>query len=161
MAAANGDAFGRGMGNDFGVPDKAPAYDATAEYAKGKAALQVGDFRAAERDFDNSLSVDRDNPDTLFMLGTARAGGGDLRGAVRAYEKSLRFNDKSIIVRREYAVALARLGQADKAQAQLAILKARSDACGGTCSEAADLNAAMTAVQAAMPPPGAATSGHS
>ena len=121
------------------------------------AALQDGKFRDAERDFDNALSVDSKNADTLFMFGMAKAGHGDLKGAAHAYERSLKVDDQQIPARREYAVTLAKLGQADKAQAQFAILKTRADACGDACPESADLKAALAAVQAALSPSGGAT----
>jgi tetratricopeptide (TPR) repeat protein len=147
--------MGGGMGMD--MPSAAtPAYDPAIEYRDGLAALQAGKFRDAERSFDNALTVDPRNADTLFMLGMAKAGRGDLKGAAHAYEKSLKIDDNQIPARREYAVALARLGQADKAQAQLAILKARADACADACAEAPDLKAALAAVQAALSPAAAA-----
>jgi tetratricopeptide (TPR) repeat protein len=142
----------------MGMPSQSePAYDPAVEYNHGVDDLKASKFRDAERDFDNSLSVDPKNADTLFMLGIARAGGGDQKGAVRAFEKSLKVDPDQIPARREYAVALAKLGRTADAQAQLALLKTRADACADTCPQAADLKAALSAVQAAMSPAGGAT----
>jgi tetratricopeptide (TPR) repeat protein len=127
----------------------APAYDPAVEYQHGQAAMQAGKYADAEHHFGNALSVDPNNADTAFMLGMARAGHGDEKGAAKAYEKSLKIDDKRIDARR------AKLGQNDKAQAQAAMLKSQSDACADTCPQAADLKAAMAAVQAAMAPGGA------
>ena len=69
-------------------------------------------------------------------------------------EPSLKIDDKQIGARREYGVALAKTGQTDKAQAQLAMLKTQADACGDACPQAADLKAAQAAVQAALSPAG-------
>ena len=150
--ASGGGGGGMSMGGGGGeMPSMAaPAYDPAVEYARGTAALQAGKFRDAERAFGNALAVDARNPDTLFMMGMARAGHGDLKGAARAYEKSLAGGPRQLAARREYAVTLAKLGQADKAQAQLAMIKSRADACGDTCAEAADLKAAVAAVQGAL-----------
>jgi tetratricopeptide (TPR) repeat protein len=137
----------------------APTYDAAAEYQKGLAALKDGKFKDAERDFNNSLSADPRDADTFCMLGMARAGHNDEKGAAKAYEKSLSIDPNQIVARREYAVTLARLGQTDKAQAQLAMLQQRSASCGGSCPEAADLNAAVASVQTAVAPAAPAAAG--
>lgn len=158
-AAVRASGGGGGMA-DFGVDtpsQSTPAYDPAVQYNLGIDDLKAGKYRDAERDFDHSLSVDPNNADTQFMLGVARAGGGDLKGAIHAYEKSLKIDPQQIPARREYAVALAKLGQAAQAQAQLAILQSRSDACAATCPQAADLKAALAAVQAALSPSGGAT----
>jgi tetratricopeptide (TPR) repeat protein len=144
---------GGGSGMGSGMPSQsAPAYDPAQEYQKGLAALQAGKFRDADTAFENALSVDPRNADTLFMLGMAKSGRGDLKGAAHAFEKSLKFDPQKIAARREDAIALAKLGKAADAQSQLAILKARADACSGTCADAATLKAAMAAVQAAISP---------
>ncbi|HEX4742352.1 MAG TPA: tetratricopeptide repeat protein [Caulobacteraceae bacterium] len=155
-AAASG---GGGLGGGALPPSiSAPSYDPAAEYQRGLAALKDGKFKDAERSFGNALSVDPKNPDTLFMLGMARAGRGDEKGAAKAYDKSLSIDPQQVPARREYAVALAKLGQTDKAQAQLAMLQQKAASCAGSCPQAAELTAALTAAQAAMTPPSAASS---
>ena len=67
-----------------------------------------------------------------------------------AFEKAVKYAPKQIVIRTEYAVALAKLGQTDKAQTQMAVLKARADACGATCSDAGDLKAALDRVQSTL-----------
>jgi tetratricopeptide (TPR) repeat protein len=156
-AAASG---GGGMGGGMPMMPSvtAPTYDPAAEYQKGVAALKDGKFKDAERDFGNSLSADPKNADTLFMLGMARSGRGDEKGAVKAYDKSLSIDPQQVPARREYAIALAKLGQTDKAQAQLAMLQQKAASCAGSCPQAAELAAAVTAAQAAMAAPSAASS---
>jgi len=46
------------------------------------------------------------------MLGVTKAGEGDLKDALPAFEKALKIEPMQIAVRREYAVTLAKLGQA-------------------------------------------------
>jgi len=145
-----------GVGNPLGFKESTPpvtgyappGFDPRIEYAKGFTDLNLGRFAEAERDFQNALSVEPRNPKTLFMLGEARVGRGDTRGALEAFEKAVKYDPKQITIRTEYAVALAKLGQADKAQAQFDVLKARADACNATCKDAADLKAALDRVQA-------------
>ncbi|HLZ83414.1 MAG TPA: tetratricopeptide repeat protein [Caulobacteraceae bacterium] len=80
----------------------------------------------------------------------ARSGEGDLKGALPGFEKALKVNAGQIAVHREYAVALARLGQTDKAQAELGMLKRRVDACGGSCAQADEFSGAVARVGAAI-----------
>lgn len=142
---------GGGMGS--GIPSQAaPAYDPAMEYQRGLAALQAGKFRDADTAFANALSVDPRNAETLFMLGMAKSGRGDLKGAIHAYQRSLKLDPQQIAARRENAISLAKLGKSGDAQAELAILKSRADTCGETCADAASLKAAMAAVQAALSP---------
>jgi tetratricopeptide (TPR) repeat protein len=155
-------AVGSGMGGSMGPGAGAspsftePTYDPVVEYRSGVAALQAGKFRDAERNFDHVLDVTPNDASALFMLGMAKAGHGDLKGAERAYEKTIKVDSTRIDAHRELAVTLAKEGQADKAQAELDALKKQSDACGGSCPEADDLKAAIATVEAALAPKTAA-----
>ena len=151
-------ASGGGGGGGGGMPSiEAPQYDPVVEYQNGIAALKGGDFKAAERDFDHVLDVAPKNADALSMMGLAKSGKGDLKGAQRYFERALKADPQQILARRELAVTLAKTGQADKANAELATLKARSDACAGTCPDAGDLKAAIEAVGSALTPTADAT----
>jgi tetratricopeptide (TPR) repeat protein len=139
----------------MGSPSQ-PAYDPASEYQAGMAALQAGKFRDAETHFNNVITVDANDYDTWFGLGLAKAGHGDLKGAQRAYERALKIDGKQIGARRELAITLAKENQADAAKAQLSILQQAAQACGTTCPQSADLNAAIATVQAALSPKTAA-----
>ena len=148
-------ATGNGIGNPLGFKESTapvtggppPRPDPKIEYAKGFTDVNLGRFAEAEREFKNALSVKPHDPKTLFMLGEARIGQGDVPGAAEAFEKALKYDPQQIVIRTEYAVALAKLGRTDQAQSQLAVLKARADACGSNCGEAADLKAALDRVE--------------
>ncbi len=152
-----GAAFAMGSGGSGGGMEapsvSAPSYDPAEEYAKGLDALQAAKYRDAARFFQRAADGAPRDANAWFMLGVAKTGIPDLRGAQRAYEKALKLDDNSVAARRELAVTLAKLGQADKAQAQLAILKTRLAACAGTCPQAAELTAAVATVEAALAPP--------
>lgn len=156
--ASGGGGGGMGMMGGGGMPSsQAPAYDPVEEYRNGVADLQAGKFKDAERDFDHVLEVAPKSADALFMQGLARTGRGDLKGAARDYEKSLRVDPGQIRAMRELAITDAKLGQADKAQVQLATLRAKATTCADACAEAADLRAAIGAVEAAVTPSAAAS----
>jgi tetratricopeptide (TPR) repeat protein len=154
MAVGSG---GGGGGGSVTPSIEAPRYDPVVEYRNGIADLQAGKFKEADRDFDHVLSVAPTNPDALYLQGLAKSGHGDLKGAQRDYEKSLKYDPKQIGARRELAVTLAKLGQADKAKAELDTLKTQAAACGDICPDAADLKAAIGAVDAALSPSGGAS----
>lgn len=149
-AAASG---GGGGGSFSGAPsDSAPAYDPTVEFAKGNAALKAGDYKAADRAFRNVLSVMPRDAVTLYLSGLTKAGLGDDKGAAKAYEKSLKYDDKSVNAHRDYALTLIKLGEKAKASAELATLNTMATACAETCPQATDLKAAVTAVEASAAP---------
>jgi tetratricopeptide (TPR) repeat protein len=156
--ASGGGMGGMGsMGGPTNMPSTStPTYDPAVEYQDGLAALQAGKWRDAQNHFENALSVDPRNADTLFMLGQADAGRGDLKGAQRAYERALRVDPNRIDARREYAVVLAKQNHADDAKKQLDILQQRATTCGDTCADSADLKAAIATVTAALSPKTAA-----
>jgi predicted Zn-dependent protease len=151
-------ATGAGVASPLGFKESTPTvtgfppakFDPKVEYAKGFTDVNIGRFASAEQAFKNALSVEPRNPKTLFMLGEARIGLGDLPGAAEAFEKAVQYAPKQIVIRTEYAVALAKLGQTDKAQSQMTVLKARADACGASCADAGDLKAALDRVQATL-----------
>jgi len=155
-ALASGGGMSGGVGPGASMPSvDMPAYDPAVEYHKGIEALKAGKYRDADRDFANVLAVAPNNPRVLVLQGVAKGAGGDQKGAERVFEKALKMEPDNILALRESASTLVKLGQNDKAQAQLDILKKRLTACGDTCPDAADLKAAVSAVETAMTPPAA------
>ena len=129
-----------------------PQYDPVAEYQRGTQALQAGQYKDAVRDFEHVTDVTPRAANAWFMLGMSKAGTGDTKGAEKAYERSVKLDDSSIQAHRELALSLIKLKQTDKANAELAALKAKATACADTCPEAAELKAAVTAVESALAP---------
>jgi tetratricopeptide (TPR) repeat protein len=153
---ANGDGGGT---NSYGIPSsEAERYDPTKDYRAGVAALQASKFDEADKAFTRVLRATPRDVNVLFMSGMAKAGKNDFKGASAAYERALRADAKHIMARREYALTLIKLGQKDKAAAELNTLKTRAGACADTCPEAADLKASVAAVEAALQPAGQSSS---
>jgi tetratricopeptide (TPR) repeat protein len=136
-------------------PNSAPSmsarsYDPTAEYKKGLEALQAQNYKDADRAFGRVLqSLPRD-PNTNYMAGLARAGLGELKDASRFFEKAVKYDENLIPARQELGVTWAKLEKQDKAKAVLDDLKQRAAACADACPQAADLKAAIPAVEAAL-----------
>ena len=140
-----------GMSGGGGMPSMTgPSFNPAAEYKKGLDALGASNFKDAAKSFDKVLSVAPKNVQTLVADGYAHAGMQDYSGARDVYKKALNIDSNHIMARRGLALALVSLGDKDGASKELDTLKARAQSCGGTCSDASDLNAAVSAVESAM-----------
>ena len=159
LAMGSGGMGGGGMpggGQGMNTVPTGPEYDPQVEYQRGTQDLQAGKYRDAVTDFEHVTEVAPRSANGWLMLGEAKEGAGDERGAQKAYERSVKIDDTSVQAHRELALAYVKLNQMDKAHAQLAGLQSKATACGDSCSDAADLKAAIAAIQAAMPTAGAA-----
>jgi tetratricopeptide (TPR) repeat protein len=135
----------------------APKYDAAAEFAKGIEAMKTEHFKDAENAFDHVLSVNPKHPKTNFLAGLSRSAQNNFKGARRYYEKAIKYDDNLIQAHQELAIAHAKVGDVDKAKLILETLKVRATACADSCAQAADLKAAIPAVEAALTPTSAST----
>ena len=144
-----------GMSGGGGMPSMSgPSFNPAAEYKKGLDALNDNNFKDAARSFDRVLTAVPKNVQTLVADGYAHAGMQDYSGARDAYKKALNVDSNHIMARRGLALALVSLGDKDGAAKELDTLKSRAQACGGTCPDASDLNAAVAAVEGAIGAPG-------
>lgn len=134
-----------------------PQYDPAVEFKNGVEAMKQEKFKDAERAFDRVLSVNPKHAKTNFLAGLVRSAQDNFKGARRYYEKAIKYDDNMIQAHQELAIAHARLGDADKARAILDTLKQRLSACADNCAQAADLQAAIPAIEAALSPTPAAT----
>ena len=125
------------------------------EFNNGLAALKAKKYRDAIIDFNHALGGAPRNTNVWIMLGVAKEGAGDLRGAHGAYAKAVKFDDDNVAARGRLGATAAQLGKTDEAQAELAELQTRSDACGAGCPDADRLKAAITAIQDAVAHPSA------
>ncbi|MHB8529502.1 MAG: tetratricopeptide repeat protein [Caulobacteraceae bacterium] len=152
LALAMGGGGGMGAGAASVPSISAPQYNAAEEYQRGMADFQAGKYKDAVRDFEHVTEAQSRAAAGWYMLGMARNAAGDVKGASHAYERSVKIDPKPIAPRRDWAVSLVKLNQKDKADRQLAGLKSQAAACNDSCPEAADLKAAVAAVEAAMSP---------
>ena len=147
-AIANGGG-GSSMPSNF-PSSSAPQYDINVEFAKGKAALQAGDYREADEAFGHVLKMTPRDANTNFLNGLAEVGLGKLKDARRHFEKAIKYDDNLILAHRELGLVLVKLGETEDAKAVLANLKQRDSACADTCPQAVDLKAAVPAIEAAL-----------
>ena len=153
--AAGGGGGGGGGGADMGA--SGPQYDPVAEYQKGVAALQANKWKDAERAFSHVTEAAPKAPEGWFLLGVSRANQGNFKGARKAYEKAAKLKPDDIDSHRELALVLVKLGETDKAKAELDALKARDTACAGKCADSAALKTAVARIEAALAAPATPT----
>jgi len=154
LAMGSGGMGGGGMPSGGGGMNSMPAgpeYDPQVEYQHGTADLQAGKYKDAATDFEHVTEVAPKSANAWLMLGEAKEGAGDEKGAQRAYERSVKLDGTSVQAHRELALSEIKLNQMDKAHAELADLQTKAASCGDSCPDAADLKAAIAAIQAAMP----------
>jgi Flp pilus assembly protein TadD len=128
-----------------------PGYDTYTEFHTGVADLKAGRYGEAEAHFSHVLAMVPTDADSMFLLGMARSGRGDLSGARRAFQDTLRLDSNRTFAHRELALIYLKQGQPDRARAEMAILQQRSAQCAGTCSEAGNLAESIKSLQAVMP----------
>ena len=128
-----------------------PGYDTYVEFHLGVADMKAQRYREAEEHFAHVLLMVPTDADSMFLLGMARSGRGDLTGARRAFQDTLRLDPHRVFAHRELALTYIKLGQVEKARGELAVLQRQSGECAGNCSDADNYADAIKAVQAALP----------
>jgi Flp pilus assembly protein TadD len=154
LAMGSGGMGGGGMpsgGGGMNSMPSGPQYDPEVEYQRGTADLQAGKYKDAVSDFTHVTEVAPRSANGWLMLGEAKEGAGDEKGAQKAYAQSVKLDGTSVAAHRDLALSEIKLNQMDKAHAELADLQTKAAKCGDGCPDAADLKAAIAAVQAAMP----------
>ncbi|CAN5342761.1 hypothetical protein BH11PSE2_BH11PSE2_13220 [soil metagenome] len=132
---------------------EAPPYDPANDYRLGVQALKDSNYKEADKRLTAVLRATPNDPTVLILSGMAKTGRSDLKGAQKAYERALKYDKNNIDAHRELGATFAKLGQAEKAQGELAALKGRIDACKDTCAESAKLKAAASALEGAIAAP--------
>lgn len=147
---------GGGSGGSSGSSSpsmSAPRYDPAAEYRTGMEALQAHRYQEAKQAFEHVLRVAPGDANTNFLAGLAAAGLNDLKGSRKYYERAVKADKELIPARRELGVTYVKLGETEKADAQLAALKAMQDKCAAACAKSAEIGGAVQALTAAMGAP--------
>src|SRR5262245_14727336 len=150
-AAVFADSMGGSMPSNPSV--STPDFDAAAEYRAGIEALKASQFDKAKKSFAKVLGVAPTDANCNFLAGLADAGLNDYKSAAKHYERAVKADSKMVEAHQELAVTYLKLGQRDKAEAELAKLQKLDADCKGTCDKAQSLKDAITAVQAALAAP--------
>lgn len=152
--AAGGAALANPGGSGGSGPSmSAPDYDPAAEYRKGIEALQAQRYQEAKRAFENVLRVAPGDANTNLLAGLASAGLNDLKASRKYYERAVKADKELVGARRELGITYVKLGEKEKADAQLAALKAMQAKCAGACAKAAEIGSAVDALAASIGAP--------
>ncbi|MFM9936851.1 MAG: tetratricopeptide repeat protein [Novosphingobium sp.] len=144
-------AAGGGGGGGISAPSQsAPQYDPAAEYQKGVAAYQAQNFKGAVTAFRHVVDVATTHAPAHYLLGSSYLQMGDFKKAKRPLEMAVRYDGAMIDAHRDLGIVQAKLGDAAKAAEQRDPLAARKTTCGTSCPDAASLDTAIAAVNAAM-----------
>jgi tetratricopeptide (TPR) repeat protein len=152
IAVAPGFAAGGGGGGGGGsLPSQsAPAYDPAVEYQKGVQAFRAANYADAARAFKRVTSAMPKNAAAQYLLGASLMAQGQFKKAKSPLEAAVKHDGKMIEARRDLGIVYAKLGTADKAQAQMATLTAMQAACTGSCTDTAKLTDAVGKLEAAI-----------
>jgi tetratricopeptide (TPR) repeat protein len=141
---------GSGGGGGASMPSSsAPQYDPVEEYRKGVEAYQVKDYKKAAAAFGRVIAAVPNHAPAQYLLGSSQIGLGNYKRARKPLEAAVKADPNLLEAQRDLGVAYARLGDAAKAAAQIEKLKGLKTSCAGTCPQAAQIEAAIEAVNTA------------
>ena len=136
-----------------------PGYDPAAEYQKGLDALKAQRYDDAKKSFLKVYDVASRDPGMNEVLAMSLMGLEDYKGAKKYLEKAVKLDAKSIVAHEQLGITYAKLGERDKAEAELATLKQLQATCAQSCSDAAALTEAVNSVSGALGQPAAMITG--
>jgi tetratricopeptide (TPR) repeat protein len=137
----------------------APDYDPAAEYQNGLQALQTHRYEDAKKSFMKVYSDAAQDPHMNLVLGMSMMGLQDYKGAQKYLEKAVKLDGKMIPAHEQLGITYAKLGQRDKAEAELTTLKGLQAACGTSCPDSDALSQAISSVSGALGQPAAMITG--
>jgi len=148
--AANG-----GGSGGAGSPSAGSNIDPAKRYAQGVDLLKAGNYKQAEKAFDDVLDVAAKDANTNYMMALAQIGQADLNNARKYFRNAVKYDANHAQARGWLGAVEAKLGDAGKAAEQKTALEGLKAKCAGTCAEAASIDAAIANVDAAVANPAA------
>jgi len=143
---SNAYAAGGGGGGSFSSPSRsAPAIDPVVKYQEGIAALQSGEFRAAEKAFKKVIGVTRKHANSQFFLGVALFKQDKFKKARRPLLKALKYDDDLVEAHGYLGVVFQKTNKLDKLEEQRQILIEKQQACG-ECQNKAKIQTALSQI---------------
>lgn len=142
---------GGGGGGGSEMPSmSAPQYDPVVEYRKGIEAFEANDYKKAATAFKHVVAVVPTHAPAQYLLGASLMGQGDYKHAIKPLEAALKADPSLIDAQRDLAISYIKQGDTAKATAQRDAIAVRKTACAGTCPEAAQIDAALGMIDAAL-----------
>ncbi len=149
-ALANG-----GGSSSGGLPatQSGPQIDPAQSYREGLEALQAGDYKTAEKRFNEVLTVARKMPEANYYMGVTKVRLGKEKASVRYFKRAIKALPNFVEAREQLALVQISIDKADKAAEQLAALKEIDAECTANgCDDvvAASAKQAIATVEAAL-----------
>ncbi len=130
-AIANG-----GGGGGGGSISSGKRVDAAESYREGVEALKAGDYRTAEKRFEEVLSVAKDMPEANYYMGLAKVGREKDKASVRFFNRAIKERPDFIEAREQVALVYIRTERPEEAEKQLVALKDMLASCANNgCEE--------------------------
>ena len=137
----------------------APSFDPAAEYQRGLEALKTHRYADAKKSFLKVYDVASKDPKMNEVLGMALMGLNDFKGAQKYLEKAVKIDSKSVLGHEQLGITYAKLGQREKAEAELATLRQLQAACATSCADSDALTQAISSISGALGQPAAMITG--
>ncbi len=144
-------AGGGGGGGGSGMPSQTtPSYDPALDYQKGTIAFRAGQYEDAVKAFKRVVRATPINKQAQYLLGASYMALSNYKKAKSPMLAAVRYDGKMIEARRDLAIIHAKLGEAQKAQEQVAALKTMAVSCAAGCRDKDSLSEAIVKAEAAL-----------
>ena len=151
--AAPAIAAGSGGGTGLPATPSGPQIDPAQSYQEGLEALQAGDYKTAEKRFNEVLTVARKMPEANYYMGITKVRLGKEKSSVRYFKRAIKALPNFVEAREQLALVQISIGKADDAAEQLEALKEiEADCSANGCEDViiARTAQAITTVEAAL-----------
>ena len=114
-----------------------PQIDPAEAYREGVEALQAGDYKTAEKKFNDVLTVARKMPEANYYMGVTKVRLGKEKSSVRYFKRAVKERPEFVEAREQLALVQINNGKPDDAAEQLeALKKIAADCTPEECDEA-------------------------
>ena len=149
-------AAGGGGGGGGGGPSMSSSrVDPVKRYQQGVELLKAGNYKQAEKAFDDVLDVAAKDANTNYMMGLAQIGQQDFNNARKYFRNAVKYDGNNAGARGWLGAVEAKLGDAGKAAEQKTALEAMKAKCAGACPEAKLIDSGLAQIDAAVANPSA------
>ena len=146
-------AGGGGGGGGGGPSTSSSRIDPVKRYQQGADLLKAGNYKQAEKAFDDVLDVAAKDANTNYMMGLTQIGQQDFNSARKYFRNAVKYDGNNATARGWLGAVEAKQGDAGKAAEQKTALEAMKVKCAATCAEAKFIDAAIAQIDAAVANP--------
>lgn len=141
-------------GGGGGAPSSSgPRVDPAKRYTQGLELLKAGNYKQAEKAFDDVLDAAPKDPSSNFMMSLAQIGQQDFEQARKFLRNTVKYDANHVQARGWLGAIEAKLGDAGKAAEQKTALEAAKAKCATTCPEAKSIDASLARIDSYLANP--------